>query len=72
MPGACCTRGLVCNVVERAHTSIQVQPEHSGIPCARERMGVECVDKSTQCGCCVHICVAIRIDLAAERNMGTY
>jgi hypothetical protein len=34
MPGACCTRGLVCNVVESAHTSIQVQPEHSGIPCA--------------------------------------
>ena len=35
MPGACCTRGLVCNrCVRDAHTSIQVQPEHSGIPCA--------------------------------------
>ena len=34
MPGACCTRGLVCNVEIEAHTSIQVQPEHSGIPCA--------------------------------------
>src|SRR2546423_14506111 len=34
MPGACCTRGLVCNVGRSAHTSIQVQPEHSGIPCA--------------------------------------
>ena len=38
MPGACCTRGLVCNVVIEAHTSIQVQPEHSGIPCARKRI----------------------------------
>ena len=34
MPGACCTRGLVCNKCVNAHTSIQVQPEHSGIPCA--------------------------------------
>ena len=34
MPGACCTRGLVCNVGRSAHTSIQVQPRHAGIPCA--------------------------------------
>ena len=34
MPGACCTRGLVCNKCEKTHTSIQVQLEHSGIPCA--------------------------------------
>jgi len=34
MPGACCTRGLVCNKCEETHTSIQVQLEHSGIPCA--------------------------------------
>ena len=34
MPGACCTRGLVCKGRRKAHTSIQVQPEHSGIPCA--------------------------------------
>ena len=35
MPGARCTRGLVCNGArEVAHTSIQVQSEHSGIPCA--------------------------------------
>src|SRR4051812_43335498 len=34
MPGACCTRGLVCKAVHKnAHTSIQVQTEHSGIPC---------------------------------------
>ena len=61
MPGACCTRGLVCNVEIEAHTSIQVQPEHSGIPCARESMGVESVDKSTPCSRCVHICVAIPV-----------
>ena len=34
MPGARCTRGLVCNKCEETHTSIQVQSEHSGIPCA--------------------------------------
>ena len=45
---------------ENAHTSIQVQRKHSGLPCAGERMDVESVDKSTQCDCCVHICVAIR------------
>ena len=33
-PGARCTRGLVCNKCEETHTSIQVQSEHSGIPCA--------------------------------------
>ena len=32
MPGACCTRGLVCNKCEEAHTSIQVQLEHSAFP----------------------------------------
>ena len=34
MPGARCTRGLVCNKCVETHTSIQVQSEHSGIPCA--------------------------------------
>src|SRR4051794_31289834 len=34
MPDARCTRGLACNGVEEAHTSIQVQRRHSGIPCA--------------------------------------
>jgi hypothetical protein len=34
MPGARCTRGLVCMNVQKAHTSIQVQTEHSDIPCA--------------------------------------
>jgi hypothetical protein len=35
MPGARCTRGLVCKVrKENAHTSIQVSGEHADIPCA--------------------------------------
>jgi hypothetical protein len=35
MPGARCTRGLVCKNAQRnAHTSIQVQRRQSGIPCA--------------------------------------
>ena len=35
MPGACCTHGLVCNnALGNTHTSIQVQPEQPGIPCA--------------------------------------
>ena len=35
MPGARCTRGLVCKVAQgNAHTSIQVQRRQSGIPCA--------------------------------------
>ena len=34
MPGARCTRGLVCKIVRKTHTSIQVQRKHSGIPCA--------------------------------------
>jgi hypothetical protein len=34
-PGARCTRGLVCIDAQRnAHTSIQVQRKHSGLPCA--------------------------------------
>jgi hypothetical protein len=34
MPGARCTRGLVCKTVQKAHTSIQVQTGHPDIPCA--------------------------------------
>jgi len=35
MPGARCTRGLVRKMcIKNAHTSIQVQRKHSGIPCA--------------------------------------
>jgi hypothetical protein len=39
MPGARCTRGRVQCVHRNAHTSIQVQSEHSGIPAARARAG---------------------------------
>ncbi len=35
MPGARCTRGLVCRCARKeVHTSIQVQRRQSGIPCA--------------------------------------
>ena len=35
MPGARCTRGLVCKAAQRnAHTSIQVKRRQSGFPCA--------------------------------------
>jgi hypothetical protein len=34
MPGARCTRGLVCKMRRSAHTSMQVQRRQSGIPCA--------------------------------------
>ncbi len=33
-PGARCTRGLVCKVAQKAHTSIQVQRRTPGFPCA--------------------------------------
>jgi hypothetical protein len=33
-PGARCTRGLACKKDRKAHTSIQVQRKHSGLPCA--------------------------------------
>ena len=33
-PGARCTRGLVCKVRKKTHTSIQVQRRHPGFPCA--------------------------------------
>ena len=54
MPGACCTRGLVCNrCAENAHTSIQVQSEHSGIPCAM-------VLRLTSSSCVRKICQNVR------------
>jgi hypothetical protein len=34
MPDARCTRDFACNGQKEAHTSIQVQRRHSGIPCA--------------------------------------
>ena len=72
MPGACCTRGLVCNCAKKTHTSIQVQRKHSGIPCARERMGAKS-RRLIQRGATVVFTFVSRsdVDLAAERNMGT-
>src|SRR6266850_1593602 len=47
-PGACCTRGLACKkCAQKTHTSIQVQTEQSGIPCARETVGTKNLDIST-------------------------
>ena len=60
MPGACCTRGLVCKMDKSTHTSIQVQPEHSGIPCARKSMGEESLVKSMECRRRVQFCVTSR------------
>jgi hypothetical protein len=42
MPGACCTRGLVCKSVQKTHTSIQVQSEHSDIPRAMALRLIPC------------------------------
>ena len=67
MPGARCTRGLVCKVAQRkAHTSIQVQRRQSGIPCARESTGAKNIDISTGCDCCVLRGVTARIDGAIK------
>jgi hypothetical protein len=42
-PGARCTRDLVCkNAHNKAHTSIQVQSEQSGIPCAMALRLITC------------------------------
>jgi hypothetical protein len=42
MPGARCIRGLVCKIVQKAHTSIQVQRGQSGIPCAMVLRLISC------------------------------
>ena len=42
-PGARCTRGLVCiDAQGNAHTSIQVQRKHSGLPCAMALRLISC------------------------------
>jgi hypothetical protein len=42
-PGARCTRDLVCQLhIEKTHTSIQVQAEQSGIPCAMALRLISC------------------------------
>ena len=43
MPGARCTRGLVCKrCTKKAHTSIQVQRRQSGLPCAMALRLISC------------------------------
>ena len=43
MPGARCTRGLVCrNAQRKAHTSIQVKRRQSDIPCAMALRLISC------------------------------
>jgi hypothetical protein len=52
MPGARCTRGLVCKVHKRnAHTSIQVQRRHSGIPCAMALRLMPCSPRRANSSC---------------------
>jgi hypothetical protein len=63
------SRAICANKNAHEHTG---QREHSGLPCARERMGVECVDKSTPCSCCVQICVAIPVGLSTAINIDAY
>jgi hypothetical protein len=52
MPGARCTRGLVCRVAQKkAHTSIQVQRRHSGIPCAMVLRLMRCSPRRANSSC---------------------
>src|SRR3979411_2187942 len=53
MPDARCTRGLVRKIVQRAHTSIQVQRRLSDIPCA---MALRLI----ACSCVRKICQNVR------------
>jgi hypothetical protein len=41
-PGARCTRGLVCKLHKKTHTSIQVQRRQSGLPCAMVLRLISC------------------------------
>ena len=52
MPGARCTRGLVCKLhKENAHTSIQVQRRQSGIPCAMALRLMPCSPRRANSSC---------------------
>ena len=75
MPGARCTRGLVCKFVQRnAHTSIQVQRKHSGIPCAMALRLMPCSPRrrirlvTVAAGL---IAETIRLDHIGHRQLGT-
>jgi hypothetical protein len=67
MPGAGWhPRSRVQDALKNAHTSIQVQPEQPGTPCAREIMDTKRFNKSTRCGCRVPVCVPIRCGPSPE------
>ena len=75
MPGAHCTRGLVCKFVQRdAHTSIQVQRKHSDIPCAMALRLMPCSPRrrirlvTVAAGL---IAETIRLDHIGHRQLGT-
>ena len=75
MPGARCTRGLVCKVAQRkAHTSIQVQRRQSGIPCAMVLRLMPCSPRrrirlvTVAAGLMAE---TIRLDRIGHRQLGT-
>jgi hypothetical protein len=74
MPGARCTRGLVCKIVRKPHTSIQVQRRHSGIPCAMALRLMPCSPRrrirlvTVAAGL---MAISIRLDRIRHRQLGT-
>ena len=63
------SRAKLCKEAAHEHTG---QRRTSDIPCAREFMGAKCIDKSTPCGCCAHICVAIPGPWTTARHIDAY
>ncbi len=51
MPGARCTRGLVCKMEKKTHTSIQVQRRQSDIPCAMVLRLITCSPRRSGFAC---------------------
>src|ERR1700730_554639 len=75
MPGARCTRGLVCKSAQKeTHTSIQVQRKHSGIPRAMALRLMPCSPRrrirlvTVAAGL---MALAIRLDRSRHRQLGT-
>ena len=60
-------RSRVQKCAKKAHTSIQVQSEQSGIPCAREYRGAKSIANSMRCGWCVHHCVPMSGATSVQR-----
>jgi hypothetical protein len=74
MPGARCTRGLVCKIVRKPHTSIQVQRRHSGIPCAMALRLMPCSPRRRIRLVIVAaglMAISIRLDRIRHRQLGT-